>query len=508
MIRFNYLFLLSIILLSACGGKNVEPTIIPGDVAAVVSIDFKAMSSKAMEWKDILNPDFFESADLNDEDADAISKLIGSGVDLNKTAYVFVKADKDAQQNYVAATMGLKDASKFEEGIKKLENAPKITKKGNRQYAIRDKTIISWDKESMLLSSSEDEKNLEKIHQSILDTKSSASLETKNKDFKSFLSRKYDIGFWVDYAKISQSGINDMSMLDVPSSLQDLTRMTESVSFWVNFNQGELVLDAETKVNKELVEKYKDLFKGQINNELVKITPVESPLVMLGLGIGMKGLKKVLEDAGYLENAEDVSKMIDVKVDDIFEMLSGDAVFALESMNLENIFNPEIQGSISLGIRNKETLQKLFKKFDGLFLQKKNNYYALRTGGMGQYYIIDKGDKIILTSNEIMRDNAIKNTNTLNSTVTALANDKLSVMYIDIQKIIRSLPKDMINDPMLEKEVLPKFISIQASADDYSNGLSKSNTILKMSEKNRNALAIIIEILKKVSDKKQQKVGA
>jgi hypothetical protein len=508
-IHLSYLFFLGLILLSACGGKSIEPTIIPSEASIVVSIDFNSMSSKAAEWKDLFNPELLKSADLDDEEADVIAKLIGSGVDLTKPAYIFIKADKDEKKNYVGLTMGIKDAKKFEDGLKKLDETPKITKKGSRQYAIKDNTVISWNASSMLMTSlqeGENQKEIEAIHENVLKTTSSNSLESKNKDFKAFLSKTYDIGVWMDYAKISAIS-NSADMLELPPNIQDMSKLTESIKFLVNFNKGEVILDAESKLNAEMMKKYQDLFKGNMNDNLVKATPVKSPMMLFGVGIGMKGLRKLLEEAGYLEDAKQTADMIGISVDEIFEMLSGDMVLALESLNVENIFQPEIQGSVGLGISNKKTLEKIFIKFEGMLLKKKDKYYVLRAGDVGQYFLIEKDDMLILTTNETLRDNAIKGSNGLDSKVASMANNKLSVMYVDFQKVIKSLPKGTINDPIVEKEVLPKFISMEATSDNYKGSSSKGQMVIKMSEKDRNALAIIVEMIKKTS-KKKEKVGA
>jgi hypothetical protein len=142
-----------------------------------------------------------------------------------------------------------------------------------------------------------------------------------------------------------------------------------------------------------------------------------------------------------------------------------------------------------------------------MLLKKKDKYYVLRAGDVGQYFLIEKDDMLILTTNETLRDNAIKGSNGLDSKVASMANNKLSVMYVDFQKVIKSLPKGTINDPIVEKEVLPKFISMEATSDNYKGSSSKGQMVIKMSEKDRNALAIIVEMIKKTS-KKKEKVGA
>lgn len=498
---FAFLFLVT-----ACGGgKSVEPTIIPSEVAVVMSIDFKSMSSKATEWKDLFNAEFLRTADLDDKDADIISKLLGSGIDLNKSGYIFFQVEKDTKKSYLGVVMGLKDAKQFEEGLKKANEKFKISKKGERSYATDGSGgMISWDKSSMLLTTTpenDDQKALEAIHEKVLKTSKDNSLEAKNSDFKKFLSTTHDMGVWVDYKKVSEAAADADAFVDIPPSLQDLTKLTESLSFTLNFEKGKVVIDASSKVDAKLMEKYADLFKGKMDDNLVSNTPVKSPLVMLGLGVGMKGVKKLLDEAGTLKEVQEAASSIGLSVDELFAMLSGDMVAALESINIESIFNPTIEGTIGLGIANKETLKKILTKFEGLpFLKKKDNYYVVRADGV-QYFLIEKDNMLFLATNEGIRDNIAKGKGKLDSKVTKMAQGKLSSMYVDFQKIFKSLPKDAIDDPVIEKEVLPKFISLEVYSDEYKGNISKGKITLTMSESNRNALAILVEIAKKTSKK-------
>ncbi len=493
-------------LATACGGgKSVEPTIIPSDVSVVMSIDFKSMSSKATEWKDLFNTEFLKTADLDDKDADVIAKLLGSGIDLNKTGYFFLRVDKDTKKSYVAAVMGLKDAKQFEEGLKKATEKFKISKKGERSYAVNEgEGIISWDKSSMLLTTTpenDDQKTLEALHEQILKTSKNNSLEAKNSDFKKFLGTTHDIGVWVDYKKVSDAATEADAFVDIPPSLQDLTKLTENLSFILNFEKGKVVIDAQSKIDAKIMEKYADLFKGKMDANLVSSTPVLSPIMMLGFGIGMKGVKKLLEEAGTLKEVNETASQVGLSVDELFAMLSGDLVIALESANVENIFNPDIQGTVGLGIAKKETLQKLLNKFDGLpFLKKKDNYYVIRAEGQ-QYFLIEKDDMLFLASNEKIRDNIAKGKGKLDDKVAKIVKDKLSCMYVDFQKLFKSLPKGTFDDPIIEKEVLPKFISLEIYSNEYEGNTSKGKITLNMSEKNRNALAILVEIAKKTSKK-------
>ncbi len=507
-LAFNYVgsLLVLLFLATACGGgKSVEPTIIPSEAAVVMSIDFKSMSSKATEWKDLFNTEFLERADLNDKDADVIAKLLGSGIDLNKSGYIFFQIEKDSKKNYVGAVMGLRDAKQFEEGLKKSNKKLKISKKGDRSYATDGgEGIISWNKSSILLTSTpenNDPKALEAIHEKVLKTSASNSLEAKNSEFKKFLGATHDIGVWVDYKKISAATSEGNAFMDIPPSLQDLSKLTESLSFTLNFEKGKVVIDAESKIDPKVMAKYSDLFKGKMDANLVTSMPVKSPIMFLGFGIGMKGVKKLLQEAGSLEDAKETASNIGLSVDELFEMLSGDLVVALESANIESIFNPDIQGAVGLGIAKKETLQKVLNKFDGFpFLKKKDNYYVIRADGL-QYFLIEKDNMLFLASNEGLRDNIAKGKGKLDDKVVKVVQDKLSCMYVDFQRLFKALPKGTFDDPVVEKEVLPKFISLEIYSDEYQGNTSKGKITINMSETGRNALAILVEIAKKTSKK-------
>lgn len=503
-IIFSTIFLL---LLNACGGKKVAPTLIPSDVSVVAVIDFKSLSGKAIEWKDIFSVDAMKSLMNSDAEADDLSKLLNSGLDFQQSAYIFTKISLKDKSNYVGFTFAIKDASKFEKTLKdNIKKGLEIKKEGKITYAyIKNDVLISWEgKQGLVVGSDNKSKDfLKTLTEKIRKTSSNESLEAKNSEFKTLLQGNFDMAVWADYQQIGDLGAEAYS--DLPEEygfMKDLTKMTDKVTATVNFEKGEIKAKSKATFNPEIYAKYKDLFKSSVDGSLISNTPIKTPAMFMTFGIGMKGLQRILDKAGLLKETKMYSSLMGITLDELFDMLSGDMVVAYKDANLESQM-PQVAFAVGLGLKNKDLFDKMLNTLAGLpNFKKKDKYYVLQYSGY-DLYLIEKDKMLFLTMTEDIRNNFLDSKEKLDGKFASLAKSSASTVYMDIAKTINPFLSIAGNSNSEEakftREIVNEFENIEVSTRIESN-YSTSEGALKMSNKSRNSFAVLMEIARKSAE--------
>lgn len=511
-LKTNYLLVLVIMtMLQACGGgKIVEPTIIPNDVAIVMAVDLKQISSKVTEFDDYFDVEFLQDILSNSEDSGIAAKLFKSGLDLNKPAYFFSKIDKGSIARYFGYAFKLKNAKSFEKTLKSIKNSPEIKSEGKIKYAMQkdlDRFIIAWKDDNALILASERDENLKKQALDILNTSKSEALESKNKEFRNTLRSNYDIAMWMDYQKILEAGAEDMTdfyLKSLPATMQGYTKMTKYVTANITFNKGNITMKSKTHLDDKLVKKYKfdKLIKDKIDNELVENLPIKEPIGMMSMGIGMDIVKNILDEAGYLKGTETAQKYLGVNNDEMFDMFSGDIVMALADMNLRSIMGGDYKFAIGLGIKNKKTLTSILDKVSILpFIKEKNSYYQIKRPGEPTIYLILKDNILYIVTDEDIKNDAISGKNKLDNQYVKATRNSTIGFHVNIQKLMNSFGNEYFDTnkslQMVRDELKPE--SIIATSKPYRNGVTEAEMVFNVGNKKRNILAIIMDISKEAA---------
>jgi hypothetical protein len=536
------LWLLTILCFSGCKTKEVKPTIIPPDAQMVFVMDFKEMAKKAIDWKDLLNTDVIAQMTGNSNSRDFIAQMVNAGFDYESSAYLFLRAvprESKVPKFYFGVAFDLKDARKFESALQKDFPDGVLEKKGKIKYFTNQKMVLAWEGNKALLFGSDGETEAATLKAEIdktLAIKPEESLEAKNTNFKEALGQAFDMAIWIDYRSLysemmfkaleEQEKAHEKMIAEkqkntkdspetattpfitpaMKAKMKDLFNLTETVNTFIHFEKGKVTANTKTFFNQAILDKYKDVIKDQLDAALIKVTPIQSPAILSASAIGLKGIQKILADLDLLKDQRltAITMLGGVSLDQVFEMLSGDFVFALQDFKVVGMM-PEVNFAFGLGIKNKEILNKIIDNLGGFVgMKKKGDFYVYKNDDFGDFYFIEKDNYAFLTMSEGVRDSFLKGENTLKSEYADLSSGKLSSIYVDFQKLFKMIPDELLfSDDLVKfkKIVFPALIAMKATANPLSGNVAESNAEINLKDKDKNALAVLIAMIRAFDEK-------
>lgn len=487
--RYLGIMLIAVVLFQ-CSPKEVAPTFIPADVSSVIAFDMKRMSSKAVGWKDVLSMDFLQQMTGNSGKVDMLGKILNGGFDYTANAYLFAKADEQAQNSYVALSFVLQDVKKFEKNLNVT-----IQKQGDRKYIIPYKgLLITWEKKKALAISSPnfDEQNLQAIAEAIYKTKKENSLEAKNQNFNTALQKDADITTWINYQSLPKAWIKQLERLaiSIPSEAFQAINLIEQAILHTNFEKGEIKTTIKGICNESILKNYQKLLKGGINANIAQNIPIENPSMLVGVGVGTQGIEGLLGNSEMMLAGKVLIGFLGTSIPDILGLFTGDAVLALGDVKISTDLS-EQEAIVCVGTTNSDKVIKLINDFDGfLKIKKKKDFFIVDADKYGDLFLIVKENKLYLTVSEKLKDQLLASTTKLNANTLALFNNKMAVMEVDYSKLLKNLP-----EANQVAGVLDKF---QFTAQPIAGNIWEAESTLKMKDKNSNALAVLFEMTKKL----------
>jgi hypothetical protein len=514
--KINFLLLMAIaFILHACGSKESSSSSsgvnIPEDVQFVASIDFKNIMLKDADFTKSMDKDFWENMD-NKEAKEVWENILKDNLDFQTKISLFGKpADKDKKQNYWALAFKVKDAAKFEESLSKLKgedkDKPKIKSESGFKYAQSKHSLLGWkDKQVLLIVADElEEKELVEKYKSIINTSSSASLMSKNADFKAIENQGKDISFWWD-GKLHNS-LGNMS--DVSKSSKTMEEILGAYTYStasLSFDKGEMSLETSFHLDESKSSKYEKVLRTAIEDKVIKGIPLTNPVAMLGLAMDMRTVFDLVKDEKEIKQMDEQMKKQGLSAQDIFEMFEGDFLIAVQDLNIPEMLKgkyvPELVASI--GIKNKKTYDKIFAQIEvfGL-LQKKGNYYEIKS--KPSYYMSEKNGVVYFAMTEQVMKNIVSGKNKMNADRQKIVQGNSLVVYMNIRDIYKQLPAEIKNEMFADpnnKYVIEQFESFYVDVAPVKDHHAKTKVVLSFTDKNKNALSILREIGEKTKPSK------
>ncbi|MCU0447887.1 MAG: DUF4836 family protein [Microscillaceae bacterium] len=516
-IKFRSLLyaLLVLGLVSNCGGgskisdKHVQ---IPADASFVASINLKSLNQKAGNWRDIWDKDFLKSFDVQERDFDKFAyELLHSGLDLEQKAYLFGKVETDKANNYYALSFLLKNPSDFEKALTGSEAKPAIKTAGELKYAVFKKDLVFWKNNSGLVIGYEDAENISENKllaqaQKLFALKTAESLTAKNQVFRDLEITNKDFTMWFNIAQLSRLSGEIEGFRSFNSATNDLVNMLEYGTFSLNFENGQIIGESITHLNKDLSKKYKDLLRDGINEKVVKGVPIPAPSLVGGFGLGMKGLYQMMKDDESIKNYESIANNMGLSTQEYFELFSGDFIVAVRNLDISNFLsNPNPEYVLALGIANKKNLGKLIKNIEkeaGGMLAEKGGHYVIQAGDY-QIFLIEKNDALYITSTESFKNDLISGKNQMETKYSSLMKGNSFAAFFNLPELLRQIPEDNLDSAegkAFNEFVKPELESFDMMAGTIRNSEIKGKSSLKFKTKSKNALVIWLNMTKKMAE--------
>ncbi|GAB4405973.1 MAG: hypothetical protein OHK0053_32060 [Microscillaceae bacterium] len=505
---YTFVLLTGLLLTTACGGggKGISEKLvqIPNDVSFVVSMDFKALTSKAKNWKDGLS-NFYESLE-NDPDApsrELAMKILDSGFDLKERAYIFGKVGAKSKDSYFGATFLLNDPAKLEKAMAELKDKPQVKKEGDIKYIYNKKGdgIFGWKGNTGLLIGGEgleDEKAALALFKKLFATKASESLGEKNETFRQVNGKSYDIAFWIDQRRLNEINKESLeALVNVSPILSELSQISLYSTGGINFNNGEVLVEGLSILDKEKSKKFEAVLQKSIQGNVVKASPIKNPSAMMGFGLGMNAIYELVKNEESIKQMDTNLQMFELTAKDLFEMMSGDFFLSTADLKVNSFFRkPETEFVLSIGIANEKTLDKLLDKLATLqVLKKQGDYFAVQ--GPGNVVLAKKDKALHVTLTKSLMDNIMSGRGGLGSDFQKMANGNSFVFYMNIPEIYGQIEVVTGGDPVFKKEIIPQMVAVSIDTKPIKNNQTQSTLKITFKDKSQNSLAIIGEMIKK-----------
>ncbi len=470
-------FALACLLLAHCKAKK-EPAIhIPANVNFAMVVDMKRVSSKAVEWKDIFSTQFLQNLTSEPSQNDLIGKILQSGLDYQKNIYLFGK-------EYLALSFSLKDSKAFEKILKK--EYPDIDFKRNKtwEYAhLNAGTLIMWQKNTafFVIAPTFDEKKILKTAQNIAETNPKKTLEKKNSAFQQILQQEADAIGWVNAQTLSTDLLKQIPNVKITLPTQLLC---EEATFYTNFEQGEIKSVFKATFGDKALETCTKLLKPAIDTELIRNIPFEKPAILTGFSLNLTAIEDVLGNPALLSAFKSFLSFSGSSWNELLASYTGDVVLAWDKMELGT--EPTEQDLVvCIGTKDAPKMLEFIEGF-GMFLKikKKEGYTVLKSDDYGKWYIVGKDKTLYLTPSLAVKDAILAGKTKLNPQSIALFEQKIGGTELNTL-------------PAQTTEKLAKiFDKFQITVSPLQNKSIEAQSTLKLKDTQRNALPILIEVLK------------
>ena len=483
--------------MTSCGnGTSSAPQhvkIIPQNAAIVVAFDVKQMVGKSVSFEDLFSQKSLEAMGSDEkeakEGADNAKKFMNSGVDYLNIGYLFAEATNAddnliAEDNYALA-IPLDDAGKFEKFLKGEKEEVKEEGKIKYVSSKKESVFIAWkDKNAVIFNVKKGSKvDFKKRAINLLELKDEQTLLATNKSFAKALGNKADIQIWIDSEKFAK-------MNGEEAEIEGISLKDNFAAVAIKFEKGEVLVNTDGETSPAVGKIYERIFKnGGIDNKLAKNIPVKKPNLVVSLAVNLKGVKEFLNDKGLLAFANTMLVNDGTSVDEIINIFSGDFLIVAESIDAKN------QKSItSVGLNDEKAFEKMLvkvgkdqiKKTDGVYLLEDAPFKSLKDARL-----VIKDGVVYIASNNYVKD--IKaGVSELDGDIIKPSKDNFLTVYAN-----EGFIKDYKGEEQI-KSIASVFESINMISGDLKSKNITASAVVKMKEKNKNSLLVIVDAVKNV----------
>lgn len=493
-------------LLFSCGKPVDHSKFIPREASLVLCFNLDSLDNKAPNWQILFNKDM---PILNiKRDYEFGRALKASGIDFQSPIYFFSDVSKTNLDTYYALCFKLKDESRFDRFLKNLPNQKlNIGSFSGMRYTMLDnKTILGWvNKIAMVISkpSKTDETVLKDKLLRLRDLPDKQSLRKNNTQFQQvLLNADYDIASWMNLDVFNEDVQSSLRKFLPPLNI-DLDIKDNYLTATGQFRDEELQLFVNLYNENKAFGEYQNIVKNEIDTNFLARLPIQKPLSMFSVGLNMEGVEVILDNFWWNIFRQQAIALPDTTLQDMLGMLSGDVAGVLQDIRKvaeqeEDKYNYDYL--ISLGIQEKETLDKLMNEYrenGALFLVDSTVFYAPNIG----IYLIEQGNSLLITPSDSIKNQLLKGSKQrISANLAALGDQSFFVLYSDVQEKTRQKipPVWFGEDRMLEglvQYVETPIESIALNTLPTQENVSRTEIILKFKEKDQNTLQTLLEAL-------------
>ncbi len=533
------------ILLSSCSKVPEQSKYIPKTASLVLSVNSKQISKKLIT-NGITMDKLFAAVQEKDTASEAQKfwkDIENSGLDLQAQSFVSIVYGKN--QSYVTLTGGLKDASKFEEYLKKNVANFSLQTKPDFKYILEDKQggVIAWNKETVIyLKGIEGDAMQKALPPSGLPVPGSdeeSAPDTNNAQPASLVTAEDDMQPWIaevdhlfhlkkDETASSIEAFNDLlknsADLSVyvnpepvynaqagmmPANLKTLLAGCFYTGA-VNFEKGKIVVDGVSYVGKDLAGIYKKYGNMEADLEMLEKYPSQNITGFVVYGFDFRMIGDIVKSTGLDGIANMGLQSSGLTLDDILNAFKGQLVFVASDFEVkkkpslyiegDSTTTPESKWVFAMKVGDKAAFDKVMSSpmVQGVFTKEGNNYVMKQNlPGVPAISITDK----LVTS---ASDSAVLQAYLAGKgKAGGLDNDFVSKIkgnpmgaYVNFEKIVNNIPDEEI--PADSRVLAGKFKNLlkdmTALSKSFDGKTQHSEIVLNFKNENENSLVQLVNL--------------
>ncbi|MEO6837834.1 MAG: DUF4836 family protein [Ginsengibacter sp.] len=396
-LNFLVAFGVMTVLFSSCGKNNSEVgKMIPSNALFVAQVNVKSLDSK-LSWDEVKKTGWYQKAYSDSSVPDWRKKILdnpsASGIDFDNGLILFV-SKSSGEDYFVAAEGKIKNEKDFEQFNKNFDPSQTVRKQGDiNLLTLKDKNVVGWngnyfvyvmnsntssfsqmykwrDSTNMQPDAPVDKSaELSEFCSKLFSLKPDSSLANNDK-FAALLKENGDVHVWQNNEAIvnSSAAMGMLGMIKLDAFIKD-----NISTYTVNFDKGEIDVNQKSYVSKDLEVVLKKYLSNSIKMDMIKNIPSQNVFGLLALNFKSEGLVELIKLTGADGMINSYAPKLGFTLDDVSKSTNGDFLLTFTDFKMDkNLFNkndsgenlskfnkPDFNYIFSLGVGNKESLQKI-----------------------------------------------------------------------------------------------------------------------------------------------------
>lgn len=525
---------------------------VPKNALFVGTIDMNKLSKKLI-WNAITGSELFDDMlkNLKNEDSKKAAKdMTNIGIDQNSTVYAYYTGSMK-MNGRMAIILGMKDATKFENFIKKTY--PSNTIEDAKEYkncTIEESMLVAWNKDVLMIFPTSKKNSAAFTEDMTADDSTTVAMSkftnnmkvndasemkahlkeafsitkensiTSLDNFGKLQKQNHDISFWMNYEELYK-GNKELASGPAAAFIKDEYFADAALAAGFDFEKGAIDAVMDYHMSKDLATIYEKYAGENINADLVKNIPSRDVVMLLTYKLNPKMIKEFLEKFKLDGMLNMGLMMAGTSMDKITETFTGDMVFAMTDLKVKpttDTTSDEINSNVdmnmlfAMGISDKEHVEKLLNKTSQSgAIVKSGNQYTMAGNDNANMMIENK--LLVVSSKKEMTANYLKGNGNVKDGISADTWKHLTSymmgFYVDIKKAMQAIPNKDLDKTPEEKQLFADVQNLLTYAEMYGgkmkNNASHMQGNLFFVNKDENALIQLLNVAvkaKKIKDKK------
>ena len=496
--------LISLFLVS-CSKSPEQIKFIPKDAHMVLAVDVKSIGTKSADFKDLVS---LENLKKMFTEGTKEEKIRNSGIDFMNTAYVFGNA-LDEKSEYWAIILPLSDDAKYEEFVKGLEKGFTVASEGDYKIATSEKAndpgkvrIIAWNKTASIILEQNQGATVSPKDKvlSFFNLKKEESLAENDKNFAELQKKSADISLWLSFESLHKK------VAAINPATAGLNLKETYLTATCTFEKGQILVDANYHPNKEGTE-ILALGKDGLSQDVVNALNGKSVIGMMGFALDMTKVYAYLEKEKMVAGIDETAKQVGMTGKDLFQLLSGDFGITVNGVQMKDVKSmnwmtgaeemrkePRPELTIAIGINDKDKIAKLLASLvEKGALVKQDKYYTVQDKFLEGYFIVDKGNCLVIAGPEILREATVNGTTEkLNSELSSTLTSNSSSLYFNLAAV----PDQALDMAFGMKEQIKNspIESILITSSSLKENTSTGKAVVVFKDKEQNSLVTLAKM--------------